>query len=151
MNTLITTGTSLDLAPTMVAEIDDSFEYSPLAQACRIAGGVAACVRDSLANDKGLDIIEAWGELEDNDEKTALASLRATLSRESKKVYGFGLTVKDGELVEVLGRSKQAKVKPVKSAFMVACTAFELNASPEDIKIVMNLIASCNRQGITQA
>mgnify|MGYP001813179733 CR=1 FL=1 len=84
-----------------------------LAMACFVAGNVAAMIRGYLeAGNHGV-IVSAWIDLDNDDEKSALASLRSNLSREAKKLYGHGLKVdvKAGKLVAVKPRNRKAKEK----------------------------------------
>jgi len=90
----------------MTNSIDD---FSVLAQACLVAGNVAKSVRDALEQNDEAMIICAWVELETDEQKDGLAVLRSTLNRESKKLFDFPLTVKDGELVAAATRKHKGK------------------------------------------
>jgi hypothetical protein len=102
--------------------MDNSIEFeSTLAHAFYVAANAAEATRYALENGDGDSIVDAWLELVDKDLTDAVASMRQTLSRESKKAFGFGMTVnvKEAKLVKANTR----KADPAKEARKAALSA----------------------------
>ena len=113
--------------------------FHPVAIGLKVGGNSAAIIRTMcetiLDNASARDeMVEIWEHSEAMDN---VAVMRSTLSRESKKVLGFGLTVKDGKLVQAATREK--KVSPT-SMFIQECQQFASVASPDDMAMALTLM-----------
>lgn len=129
-------------------------EYSnPLAQAASVASGLAASFRTELElatpNGEAQDcvfhgaalIVDGWLELECADDKESLASYKASLSRECRKMYGFGCKVVNSQLIGTkVGAGKGAKEKD--SDLVKAVKAWELTATPQQIAEALAVFAA---------
>ena len=101
-----------------------------LAEACFVAGNIAACIREALEGNDHALIVNAWIDLDSDDEKKALASLRSNLNREAKKLYDHGLKVDIAErkLVAVKPRNRKSKED---SEFLKLAKEVDKAVSPE--------------------
>ena len=88
---------------TVTIEIDEEYaDIHPIAQALIIGDNASALlaelVETSIDSQSARDeIVEIW---QDMASVGKLASIRTLLNRQSKKLLGFPLTVKDGQLIE---------------------------------------------------
>ena len=114
--------------------------YDVLYGMVKVAGKTAPFIRDLLVAKDHETIVAVWAQLESEDDKKALAVLRATVSRESKKLYGHGLTVKDGALVAVASRKRtESNEEPE----LVALAQYIIaNANDDDVKNITAVLAN---------
>ena len=118
--------------------------FHPVAIGLKVGGNSAAIIRtmcESILDDSNVrdEMVEIWLHSEAMDN---LAVMRSTLSRESKKVLGFGLTVKDGKLVQAATREKKVSQT---SLFIRECQEFASLASPDDLAMALQLMQNILR------
>ena len=95
-------------------EIDELLNQDPRILAVLLSGysrrgcpvNLAEWIRVNLKNKTYENIVEAWEYLESQQAMTEQTTLRTTLNRESKKLFGHPLAVVDGDLVYATSRSK---------------------------------------------
>ena len=135
-------------------EVTFTSEYAnPIAQVFGLEGNKAETIRNILesatltgeaehaAFTGGMVdlLIEAEQELQDNEDKKALASLKATLAKASREMYGFGAKIHQGKLVGTkVGAGKGAKTQ--KSELVTAVELFETTATPEQESEMLELV-----------
>lgn len=128
-------------------------EYeNKLAQAAKATTNMAASFREFLETSKvdgvaeeavfsGASaeyIVDGWRELESNDDKEALASFKAAMARECRKLTGHGCKIVDGRLIGTkVGAGKQAKAK---SDLVTSVEEFELWANETQSVEMLELI-----------
>ena len=143
-----------------VATIEICEEYAdlhPIAQALIIGDNASAILAELVeasidSKQARAEIVEIW---EDMASVGKLATIRTLLNRQSKKILGFPLTVKDGKLEEAKTRNKASKEGEAsegegetsaegnkKSDFLKTCQSFEKNATPEQIKMALSVLAN---------
>ena len=118
--------------------------FHPVAIGLKVGGNSAAIIRtmcESIIDNAEIrdEMVEIWEHSEAMDN---VAVMRSTLSRESKKVLGFGLTVKDGKLVQAATREKKASQT---SMFIRECQEFAAVATPEDLAMALQLMQNILR------
>ena len=118
--------------------------FHPVAIGLKVGGNSAAIIRtmcESIIDDVDVrnEMVEIW---EHSAAMDNLAVMRATLSRESKKVLGFGLTVKDGKLVQAATREKKVSQT---SMFIKECQSFAAAATPDDLSMALKLLQNILR------
>lgn len=119
----------------------------PIAQALAIGDNatmlLANLIEDVRDGDKSAAerIVSIWNDMESIGK---LASMRTLLSRVSKKILGFGLTVKDGQLIEAATREKKSKGEG--DAFLSMCATFATSASDDEKAMVMRLMETIQKQ-----
>jgi len=130
----------------------DSEYVNPFAQAASTSKGLAAAFRgaleDSFTNGliaeecifSNVDlIVEGWEEIERNDDKETLASYKASLATQSRKMFGFGCKVQNSNLVGTkVGAGKGAA--NTDSIAVKTLKAFESGASEAQKKEMLKLI-----------
>ena len=79
-------------------------------------------------------VVSIWNDMDSIGKK---ASFRALLSTTSKKVLGYGLTVKDGKLIAATTREKKASPQ---SLFIAECKSFASKASTDDMAMALTLM-----------
>jgi hypothetical protein len=142
------------------ATIEISEEYAdlhPIAQALIIGDNASAILAELVeasieSKQARAEIVEIW---EDMASVGKVATIRTLLNRQSKKILGFPLTVKDGKLEEAKTRNKASKGEGEgegegetsaesnkKSDFLKTCQSFEKNATPEQIKMALSVLAN---------
>ena len=148
--------TSNTTAATVTIEIAEEYaDLHPIAQALIIGDNASAILADLVeasreSKQARAEIVEIW---EDMASVGKVATIRTLLNRQSKKLLGFPLTVKDGKLEEAKTRNKASKAEGEgegetsaesnkKSDFLKTCQTFEKNATPEQIKMALSVLAN---------
>lgn len=143
-------------AAAVTIEISEEYaDLHPIAQALIIGANgedaLAQLIEDAQDGDKvaASHIVSIW---EDMASVGKLASIRTILNRKSKKLLGFPLTVKDGELIAAKTRNKASKDEASdgetvsesnsKTDFLKTCQSFEKKATPEQIKMALSVLAN---------
>jgi len=142
---------------TVTIEISEEYaDLHPIAQALIIGSNgedaLAQLIEEAQDGDKvsASHIVSIW---EDMASVGKLASIRTILNRKSKKLLGFPLTVKDGELIAAKTRNKASKGDEAsdsetvsesnsKTDFLKTCQTFEKKATPEQIKMALSVLAN---------
>jgi hypothetical protein len=142
---------------TVTIEICEEYaNLHPIAQALIIGDNASAILAELVeasieSKQARSEIVEIW---EDMASVGKLATIRTLLNRQSKKILGFPLTVKDGKLEEAKTRNKASKEEASegdgetstesnkKSDFLKTCQSFEKNATPEQIKMALSVLAN---------
>lgn len=142
---------------TVTIEIAEEYaDLHPIAQALIIGDNASAILAELVeasieSKQAQAEIVEIW---EDMASVGKLATIRTLLNRQSKKILGFPLTVKDGKLEEAKTRNKASKEEASegdgetntdsnkKSDFLKTCQAFEKNATPEQIKMALSVLSN---------
>lgn len=131
-------------------------DLHPIAQGLLIGDNSSAILAELIeaareSKQARAEIVEIW---EDMASVGKVATIRTLLNRQSKKLLGFPLTVKDGKLEEAKTRNKASKEEASegegetsaesnkKSDFLKTCQAFEKNATPEQIKMALSVLAN---------
>ena len=126
----------------MTTQIEITSAYAnldPIAICLALGDNATELLRDlldgTLTNADDRDrVVSIWDDMDSIGKK---ASFRALLSTTSKKVLGYGLTVKDGKLVAATTREKKASPQ---SLFITECKAFASKASAEDMQMALTLM-----------
>lgn len=140
-------------AAAVTIEISEEYaDLHPIAQALIIGANgedaLAQLIEDAQDGDKvaASHIVSIW---EDMASVGKLASIRTILNRKSKKLLGFPLTVKDGELIAAKTRNKASdsdgetvSESNSKTDFLKTCQSFEKKATPEQIKMALSVLAN---------
>ena len=141
---------------TVTIEIAEEYaDLHPIAQALIVGDNASAILADLVeasidSKQARAEIVEIW---EDMASVGKVATIRTLLNRQSKKLLGFPLTVKDGKLEEAKTRNKASKGEGdgegetsaesnKKSDFLKTCQSFEKNATPEQIKMALSVLAN---------
>ena len=138
-------------AATATIEICEEWaDLHPIAQGLLIGDNssaiLAELVQASIESKQARDEMASVGKV---------ATIRTLLNRQSKKLLGFPLTVKDGKLEEAKTRNKASKADEAsegegetstdsnkKSDFLKTCQSFEKKATPEQIKMALSVLAN---------
>lgn len=144
--------TVTNTAAAVTIEIAEEYaDLHPIAQALIIGDNASAILAELVeasieSKQARAEIVEIW---EDMASVGKLATIRTLLNRQSKKLLGFPLTVKDGKLEEAKTRNKASKGEGETSAesnkksdFLKTCQSFEKNATPEQIKMALSVLAN---------
>lgn len=141
---------------TVTIEIAEEYaDLHPVAQALIIGDNASAILADLVqasieSKQAQAEIVEIW---DDMASVGKVATIRTLLNRQSKKLLGFPLTVKDGKLEEAKTRNKASKGDEAsegetstdsnkKSDFLKTCQSFEKKATPEQIKMALSVLAN---------
>lgn len=132
--------------------IEISEEYAglhPIAQALIIGDNASAILAELIeasvdSKQARAEIVEIW---DDMASVGKVATIRTLLNRQSKKLLGFPLTVKDGELIAAKTRNKTSEAESSsesnpKTDFLKTCQSFEKKATPEQIKMALSVLAN---------
>lgn len=141
---------ALNTLPAVTIEISEEYaDLHPIAQALIIGDNASAILAElveaSIDSKQARDeIVEIW---EDMASVGKLATIRTLLNRQSKKLLGFPLTVKDGKLIEAKTRNKTSEAESSsesdsKTDFLKSCQSFEKKATPEQIKMALTVLAN---------
>ena len=132
-------------------------DLHPIAQGLLIGDNSSAILAELIeaareSKQARAEIVEIW---DDMASVGKVATIRTLLNRQSKKLLGFPLTVKDGKLEEAKTRNKASKADEAsegegetstdsnkKSDFLKTCQSFEKKATPEQIKMALSVLAN---------
>lgn len=144
--------TTLNALPAVTIEISEEYaDLHPIAQALIIGDNASAILAELIeasidSKQARAEIVEIW---DDMASVGKLATIRTLLNRQSKKLLGFPLTVKDGELIAAKTRNKSSdsdgetvSESNSKTDFLKTCQSFEKKATPEQIKMALSVLAN---------
>ena len=108
---------------------------------CLDACSITGTAQDAVLSGPSADyIVEAWNELDDDDNTEAKTRLKASLARECRKMYGFGCKIKDSQLIGTkVGAGKKAKGE---SVLVTMIKSFELVANEVQNVEMQTILAS---------
>tara|TARA_A100001515_G_C4565060_1_gene207862 strand:+ start:658 stop:1149 length:492 start_codon:yes stop_codon:yes gene_type:complete len=146
---------SATVEPVTIEICEEWADLHPVAQGLLIGDNSSAILADLVEASREskkaqAEIVEIW---EDMASVGKLATIRTLLNRQSKKLLGFPLTVKDGKLEAAKTRNKASKGDEAsesetsaesnkKSDFLKTCQSFEKKATPEQIKMALSVLAN---------